>query len=143
MNPSPGIGTRATPPTSLATGNEPPLKDVLVELWQNLEKLVQQQVALASTEMDLKLQRLQAQLKTVAIGAGLLLVGALALVAAIILLLDLIMPAWLAALITGGVGAGVGFGLIMAKKPTARDVIPERTIASVAKDVQTFREATK
>jgi len=72
-----------------------------------------------------------------------LLVGVLALVAAIILLLDLFMAAWLAALLTGGVAAGVGVALIMAKKPTTADVIPERTIASVAKDVKTFREATK
>jgi putative superfamily III holin-X len=144
MNPSPGTGSRATPPTSLAAPvNEPPLKDVLVELWQNLEKLFQQQLALASAEIDLKAQRLKSELTAVAIGAGLLLVGVLALVAAIILLLDLFMAAWLAALITGGVATGVGVALIMAKKPTTADVIPERTIASVAKDVQTFREATK
>ena len=31
-------------------GAEPPLKDVLVELWQNIEKLVRQELALASAQ---------------------------------------------------------------------------------------------
>lgn len=137
-------GTRpgATVPAG-AAGAEPPLKDVLVELWQNLEKLVRQEIALAGAEIDLKAQRLKAELIAVAMGAALLLAGSLALVATIILLLDLVMPAWAASLITGGVAAGAGFALIKAKKPNVADLKPDRTIRSLEKDVHTFTESTK
>src|SRR5687768_4213024 len=89
------------PATAGAAGAEPPLKEVLVELWQNLEKLVRQEIALAGAELDVKAQRLKTELTAVAIGAALLLAGSLALVATIILVLALVMPAWTASLITG------------------------------------------
>jgi hypothetical protein len=71
------------------------------------------------------------------------LCGALALVAAVILLLDLIMPAWTASLLTGLVASGVGFSLVKTKTPAASDAIPQRSIQSLEKDLQTFRESTK
>lgn len=129
--------------TAHAADSEPPLKDVLVELWQNMEKLMRQEIALASAELDQKAQRLKAELTAVAIGAGLLVAGILTLVAMIVLLLDLVMPAWTAALITGAVAAGVGFGLVKSKKPSVSDIKPERTIRSLEKDLHTFRESTK
>lgn len=137
------LGPRAAPPPLAPAAHEPPLKDVLVELWHNLEKLVRQEIALASAEIDVKAQRLKTEATGVAIGAGLLLAGALALVAAVILLLDLFLPAWLAALITGGVAAASGFTLVKTKKPTAADIVPERTIHSLGKDLETFTESTK
>ena len=101
------LGPRAAPPPLGPAAHEPPLKDVLVELWQNTEKLVRQEIALTSAELDVKAQRLKTEATGAAIGAGLLLAGALALVAAIILLLDLFLPAWLDALITGGPPSGL------------------------------------
>jgi hypothetical protein len=53
------------------------------------------------------------------------------------------MAAWLAALITGGVAAGVGFGLVKANKPSPADVVPQRSLQNIQKDLQTFRESTK
>jgi len=126
-----------------AAGTEPPLKDVLVELWQNLEKLMRQEVALATAELDLKAQRLKTELLAAAIGAALLLAGSLALVATVVLVLDLVMPAWTASLITGGVAAGAGFALIKSKKPSVADLKPERTIRSLEKDLHTFTEPSK
>lgn len=137
------LGPRAASPPLGPVAPDPPLKDVLVELWQNMEKLVRQEIALASAEIDVKAQRLKSEATGAAIGAGLLLAGALALVAAIILLLDLFLPAWLAALITGGVAAASGFALVKTKKPTAADIVPERTIQSLGKDLKTFTESTK
>jgi hypothetical protein len=138
------IGGRPQPPTRITTGDaEPPLKDVLVELWHNMERLVQQEVALAGTELNFKLQRLKTELRAVAVGAALLGAGSLALVATIILILALVMPAWTASLITGAIAAGVGFGLIKTKKPSPGELVPERTIRSVERDVNTFREPMK
>jgi hypothetical protein len=119
------------------------LKEVLVELWQNIERLVQQEVALAGAELNIKMQRLKTELRAVAVGAALLGAGSLALVATVILILALVMPAWTASLITGAIAAGVGFGLIKTKKPSPGELVPERTIRSVEKDVNTFREPMK
>jgi hypothetical protein len=144
MNQSSVVGGRPQPPPRVSGGEgEPPLKDVLVELWQNMERLVRQELALAGAELDSKAQRLATELRAVAVGAALLVAGGLALVATVILLLALVMPAWTASLITGAVAAGVGFGLIQAKKPSPRELVPERTIRSVQKDLNTFREPMK
>jgi cytochrome c-type biogenesis protein CcmH/NrfG len=148
MTEAPMVGARVASPVNVGAnvgspGNDPPLKDVLVELWQNLEKLVRQEIALASAELDVKAQRLKGEVAAAAIGAGLMLAGSLALVAAIILVLALFMPAWTASLVTGVAAAGAGFGLVKAKKPTAADVTPERTIANLKKDLRTFTESTK
>ncbi|HTV17702.1 MAG TPA: phage holin family protein [Polyangiaceae bacterium] len=146
MSPGSISGTVPRPATSPPPGNagaDPPLKDVLVELWQNLEKLVRQEIALASVELDIKAKNLKAELTAVAIGAALLLAGSLALVATVVLLLDLVMPAWAASLITGAVAAGAGFTLIKRHKPSVADVKPERTIQNLEQDLHTFTEPSK
>jgi hypothetical protein len=144
MTQSPLAGSRASSHANVGpTGNEPPLKDVLVELWQNLEKLVRQEIALASAELDSKAQKLKGELTGAAIGAALMLAGALALIASLILLLALIMPAWAASLITGGAAAAAGFALVKTNTPSAGDVTPDRTLQNLKKDLQTFTESTK
>lgn len=144
MTQAPGLAPRpASAPALARAGEEPPLQDVLVELWHNLEKLVRQEVALAGAELDAKAQKLRAELSAMAIGAGLLLAGALTLVAAVVLILALFMPAWLAALLTGAAAAAGGFALIKSNKPTAADVVPERTIQNLKKDLRTLEESTK
>jgi hypothetical protein len=137
----PGGVPRATPARGVvAPSTEPPLKEVLVELWQNLEKLVRQEIALATTEVELKAQRFKAELVGAAVGAALMLAGGLALVAAVILLLALVLPAWAAALITGGVAAAAGFALVKTQRPALADLKPERSMSSLQKDLHTFTE---
>lgn len=125
-----------------AVATEPPLQEVLVELWQNLEKLMRQELALASAELDVKAQQLKRDATAFGVGASMLLVGALALVASLILLLSEVMPAWVAALITGGTAVGIGVALLQ-KRPNLADLKPNRTLESIQKDVQIFREARK
>jgi cytochrome c-type biogenesis protein CcmH/NrfG len=137
----PANGSGITP--SPLTTEQPPLKELLVDLWQNLEKLVRQEITLASTEMEVKAKKLKAELASSAIGAGMLLAGVLAFVAAVILLLALAMPAWLAALVTSGATCGGGYVLLKRGTPTVDDVKPERTLQNLKKDIQTFTEATK
>lgn len=127
----------------VSQGSEPPLKDVLVELWENTEKLVRQELALASAELDAKAQKLKTEVAASALGAGLIVAGALSLVAAVILLLALAMPAWVAALLTSAVTAGGGYALLKAKRPSMADVTPQRSLQSLKKDVQTFTESTR
>lgn len=119
---------------------DPPLKDVLVELWQNIEKLLRQELALASAELDLKAQRVKSEMAALGAGAGLILAGLLALVAAIILLLASVMPAWVAALVTSAATTAVGFALLQ-KRPAVSELTPNRTLQNIKKDVQIFTEA--
>jgi hypothetical protein len=143
FGPPPLAPYAASPGNVNRAGGEPPLQDVLVELWQNLEKLVRQEVALASAEIDVKARKLKAEAVAAAIGAALLMAGALALVAAVILLLDTFMAAWLSALITGGVLAASGFALLKSSKPSAADLVPKRSLQNLETDIQTLRESTK
>jgi len=133
-----------TPP-DLGSKPEKPIRDVLIELWENTETLLRQEMKLASVEIDQKVDRVKKEATAFAIGGAFLHAGLLALVAGVILLLaEAIDNPWLAALIVGVVLAGVGFFLVKREpKNIAADLVPEHTIKSVKKDVQTFREATK
>lgn len=127
----------------VSASSEPPLKEVLVELWENTEKLVRQELALASAELDVKAQKLKTEVVASAAGAGLILAGVLSLVAAVILLLALAMPAWVAALLTSAATVGGGYALLKAKRPSIAELKPKRTLQSLEKDVHTFTESTK
>jgi len=137
------LGRPATTSGATAAGGEVPLKEVLVELWHNIEKLLRQEVALARAEIQTKASQLRAHLVGSAAGAVLVLCSVLSLVAAVILLLSEVMRPWLAALVTSGASAGIGYALLKTAKPRTSDVTPERTIENVKKDLQTFREAGK
>lgn len=140
----PGMPVPTTSPDITTPKSEKPIRDVLVELWENTETLFRQELALASAEIDQKVSKLKKDAAAFALGGAFLHAGFLALVAGVILLLSQAVAPWLAALIVGGVLAVVGFFLVKRQpQETAEDLVPKRTIQSVKKDVQTFREATK
>jgi hypothetical protein len=122
---------------------ERPLNEIVVELWQNTEKLVRQELALASTELDSKLGRAKVELGAFALGGAVLYAGLLALVAAAILLLGHAVSLWLAALIVGAVVSGIGYGLVRRGPPTPAELVPTQTMQSLKQDVKTFKEAAK
>jgi len=124
--------------------SERPVKELLVELWENTETLVRQELKLASAEIDEKVSKAKADLVKAAIGGAMLYVGVLALTAAVILFLAKFVAPWVAALLVAAVMVGVGYFLVQkAKELNAKNLTPERTIRSVREDVHTFREATK
>ncbi|HWO12089.1 MAG TPA: phage holin family protein [Polyangiaceae bacterium] len=136
----PGTAASASGAHRIGTA-DPPLQEVLVELWQNVEKLMRQEVALARAELEAKGAKLKAELIASATGALLALASVFARVATVILLLSEVMPPWLAALITSVATAGAAYLLLAKGKPSVADVTPQRTLRSVKKDIQTFREA--
>src|SRR5690606_13668171 len=130
--------------TTEHTGEEPSVRELLVELWHNTEKLVRQEIALARTELEVKAKKWKGELSGGAIAAALLVCGGLALVAALILLLGTFLAAWLAALLVGVVFAGAGYAMLRKHpKISGEDVKPTRTIRSVQQDARTFKEATR
>jgi len=113
------------------------------QLSQDMTLLVRQEVQLARSELGEKISRLTTNVISVIAGGFVAYVGALALVAALILgLHDLaeISP-WVSALIVGAVLAVAGYvmlhrGLAELKRV---DLAPRRTVENIKDDVQAIK----
>jgi len=113
---------------------------------EQISKLVRDELRLAQAELTRKGKH--AGLGAGLFGAGGLvaLYGVAALLAAVVLLLALVMPAWLAAALVGivlliiaGILAMIGRKQVQRATP----VVPEDTVRSVKADVATVTEAVK
>lgn len=135
-------GTPLVPPT-LPGKVERPLSEIVSELWQNAEKLIRQEIALGSSEIETKLERAKKEIGVIATGGAVLYAGVLTLVAALVLLLGTVIALWLSALIIGVLVTGVGFVMARRTPPSPSELMPTRTMASVKQDVRTFTEAAK
>jgi len=120
--------------------------DLVKELSQQVTELVREEVALAKAEMAEKGRKAGPGAGMLG-GAGVAALAALgALTAFLILVLDLAMPSWSAALIVTvlwGVVAGV---LYLQGREKVREVgkpIPEKTVERVKEDVQWLKGRTK
>ena len=117
--------------------------DLLRDLASDSAHLIRQELTLARTEAQEKVYQ-----TTNAMTA--LIAGALLAFAALIVLLDALvygltdagLERWLAALIVGGVVAAIGFLLVRKGQHelSATRLVPERTMASVRKDVNMVKE---
>src|SRR5436190_7186509 len=113
--------------------------ELVKELSREVSQLVREEIALAKAEMTEKARQ-------AGTGAGLLSGAAVLALAAVggsmatlILLLDLVMPAWLAALIVTVVYGAVAAVLGLRGKEEISEAgppAPERTVESVKEDVQ-------
>jgi methylase of polypeptide subunit release factors len=115
------------------------LPELLKQLSQETTQLVHQELELAKAELQQKGKQAGAGAGMFG-GAGAIGLAALgALTACFILALDLIMPAWLAALIVAVVYGIVAFVLVkqgQAKLKQATPPVPEQTIETVKEDVE-------
>jgi hypothetical protein len=140
---------------SSADGSERTIGAIVTDLWEKTEVLVRQEMRLGIAEaeekvdalkIDLegKVEKLKLELASRAIGGAVAFAGLLTIVAAVVLLLAMAMPPWLAALLVGAAFA-VGGGFLLkrsaAPSPSAA-FIPERTIESTNRDLHTIEEAT-
>ena len=118
--------------------------ELVSRLSQDLSQLMRDELRLAQVEVSGKA-------KKAGVGAGmfgasglLALYGVGAIVATVILALDLVMPAWLAALIVAVVLlAAAGVVALLGKKRVTEAVppVPERTVDSVKQDIDAVRNA--
>jgi Flp pilus assembly protein TadB len=122
------------------TGSEPSTAELVQRATEQVTRLVRDELALARAELTQKG-------KHAGIGIGLFGGGGvMALVATVILLLDLVMPAWLAALIVAvALFLLAGILALVGKKQVSRAVppVPEATVRSVRADVDTVTAAVK
>jgi hypothetical protein len=78
-----------------------------------------------------------------ALGGAALGAGALVLLAALVLVLGLLMPVWLAALLVGGCFTAAGAVVFLRARAKLSEVqlMPERTIQNVQRDVAAVKGA--
>jgi hypothetical protein len=123
-----------------------PLGELLKQLSEETTRLVHQELELAKAELTQKG-------KQAGIGAGLFgaagaigLLAAAAMTTCFILLLDMAMPAWLAALVVAVVYAGVAAVLALRGRDRVKQAVPpvpEQTIETVKEDVQWAKTQTR
>jgi uncharacterized membrane protein YqjE len=115
------------------------ISELVQQLSEQTSRLARQEVELAKAEMTIKGKRLGIGAGAFG-GAGLVaLFGLGALTAAVILLLDTAMTAWVAALIVAVVYLAVAGALALTGKSkieSATPPVPERAVASVKQDVE-------
>jgi hypothetical protein len=113
---------------------------------EQISRLVRDELQLARVEMSVKARRFGTGAGLFGAAGFVALYGIGALIAALVLLLALVVPAWLAALIVGvamfavaGLMALLGRGQLRRAVPAT----PEQTLNSVKADVQTVAEAVR
>ena len=150
MSTSIGSPGEASQPVSTsaagASSADPSLGDLVKTMSADLSRLVRDEMQLAQVELS-------AKAKTAGVGIGafggagvLAFYGVAILLAAAVLGLDLVLPAWLAALIVGVVVLAIaGIAALVGKKKVseAAPAVPERTVASVKEDVAEIKESIK
>jgi putative copper export protein len=114
------------------------------QLTQDMGLLVRQEAQLAKSEVQQKISRAMRDLVSLATGGVVVLLGALALTAALILILagPVGMSPWLSALLVGVALATVGYVMLQRGLRDLRrtDPTPRRTVESIKEDIQWAKE---
>ncbi|MEU1602752.1 phage holin family protein [Micromonospora matsumotoense] len=128
------------------TGSEPSTAELVQRATEQVSRLVRDELALARAELTQKGRHAGIGIGLFGGGGALALYGLGALVAAAILLLALVLPAWAAALIVAVVLFLIaGVLALVGKKQVSQAVppMPEATVRSVRADVDTVAAAVK
>lgn len=115
-------------------------------VMQEISSLVRNEAALAKTEMTEKTHQAMGAITSIAMAGAVLMGGFLTLLAALVFLLNEVLPPettpWLSALIVGVVVSVIGVMMLKAgqKKLQARNLMPSRTIHSLQSDKTTAKQ---
>ena len=122
-----------------------PLGDLFSDLATDMSSLVRQEVALAKLEITQKAKYLGRNVGYLVVGGAVAYAGLLAVIAAIIMLLDKVMPAWGAALLVGVLIAGIAW-LLIGKALAAlqqADLTPRETVETLKEDATWVKQQIK
>ena len=122
-----------------------PLGDLFSDLAADMSNLVRQEVALAKLEVTQKAKYLGRNVGYLVVGGAVAYAGMLAVIAAIIMLLDRVMPAWGAALLVGVVVAVIAW-LMIGKALSAlqqADLTPRETVETLKEDATWMKQQIK
>ena len=125
--------------------SEKPLGELFSDLASEMSNLVRQEVELAKVEVGQKAKYVGRNIGYLVVGGAIAYAALLAVIAAIILLLDKVMPSWGAALLVGVVVAGIGW-LLIGKAVSAlqqTDVTPRETVETLKEDAAWVKQQIK
>jgi uncharacterized membrane protein YqjE len=124
---------------------EKPLGDLFSDLAAEMSNLVRQEVALARVELGQKAKHVGRNVGYLIVGGAIAYAALLAVLAAIIMVLDNVMPTWGAALLVGVLVAGIGW-LLIGKAVSAlqqTDVTPRETVETLKEDAAWVKQQIK
>ncbi|HEX7331195.1 MAG TPA: phage holin family protein [Pyrinomonadaceae bacterium] len=122
-----------------------PLGDLFSDLASDMSNLVRQEVNLAKLEVTQKAKYLGRNVGYLVVGGAVAYAGMLAIIAAIIMLLDNYMPTWGAALLVGAVVALIAW-LMIGKAMSAlqnADLTPRETVETLKEDATWAKQQIK
>lgn len=125
--------------------SEKPLGELFSDLAAEMSNLVRQEVNLAKVEVGQKAKHVGRNIGYLVVGGAIAYAALLAVIAAIILLLDNVMPSWGASLLVGVVVAGIGW-LLIGKAVSAlqqTDVTPRETVETLKEDAAWVKQQIK
>jgi ABC-type transport system involved in cytochrome bd biosynthesis fused ATPase/permease subunit len=116
--------------------NQESITDLLRRLMDELATLFRQELSLATAEISGAMTRLSRGVISVVSGGAVLYAGFLTLLAAAVLGLAMVVQAWLAALIVGGVVTLIGLVMVLKGKKALEpsQLKPRRTVESLRQD---------
>jgi VIT1/CCC1 family predicted Fe2+/Mn2+ transporter len=127
---------------SSANADDRSIGSLISGLLQDIRLLVTQEIDLAKRELSDKVSAVSRGAISIALGAVLATGGLFILMAAFVLVLDLFMPAWVAAFVLALAFLAIG-GLILflgVQKLRTMKYVPERTVKTVEEGVQRVKE---
>jgi hypothetical protein len=121
------------------------LGELFSELAQETTTLVRHEVSLAKAEMGEKASRAGKHVGFLAAGGAVAYAGLLAILAGVIILLNAVMPLWVAALLVGLVVAAVGYFLVRKGLDALKreDFAPRQTMETLKEDQQWAKAQTR
>ena len=125
--------------------SEKPLGELFSDLASDMSNLVRQEVELAKVEISQKAKHVGRNIAYLVVGGAIAYAALLAVIAAIILLLDNVMPSWGASLLVGVVVAIIGW-LLIGKAVSAlqqTDVTPRETVETLKEDAAWMKQQIK
>lgn len=122
-----------------------PLGDLFSDLASEMSELVRKEVALAKVEIGQKAKHVGKNVGYLAIGGAVAYAAMLTIIAAIVMLLDHVMPDWGAALLVGIVVGVVGWLLISKARAAlqATDMTPQQTVETLKEDAAWVKQQIK
>jgi hypothetical protein len=119
-----------------------PLSALVSDLLRDVSHLVRSEIGLAKVEMGERFSVLAIAAALLALGAGAIFAGFIVLLNALVLQLAGYMDASLAALLVGGVVSALGIGLVIKGRNdlSASRLTPRRVVENVREDAEMVRE---
>ncbi len=125
--------------------SDKPLGELFSDLASEMSNLVRQEVALAKVEVGNTAKHVGRNIGYLVVGGAIAYAALLAVIAAIIMLLDNVMPSWGASLLVGVVVAVIGW-LLIGKAVSAlqqTDVTPKETVETLKEDAAWVKQQIK